>query len=217
MGLILIKVAIIEDHSLVLESLKKLLATIEDIEVVGVATDGSSGLEIVDKQKPDVLVLDVRLPDVPASKVISSIRNTSPDTRVLCLSSFDSIYEISEVLFEGASGYLLKQASADEFISAIRSVNNNGMVLDPNITRKLMDYKQLDDGNDRDAAPLTKREKEILELISKGLSNKQIATNLSISEDTVKTHISRMFSKLDVHNRVEAVASGIRLGILKIE
>ena len=212
-----VRVYLIDDHELVLSSLVNLLNAYDWIEIVGSSSSGKTGLDEVLALKPDVCVLDVRLPDSDAAEIIATIKANAPATAVLCLSSFDSKYEISEMIRAGASGYLLKHVSADEFVNAIEQVSRGVTVLHPEIARKIIEVSR--DGEERGLIlkHLTEREIEVLRAIGLGLSNREISARLFLSEDTVKTHISRILSKLRVRNRVEAVAAAIRLGILEPE
>lgn len=210
-----IKIVLIEDHSLVLESLKRLLGTVDRYDVVAACNNGATGVEAVKQNKPDICILDVRLPDMPSTKVLEEIKKVSPSTKVVCLSSFDSIYEIEELLSQGASGYLLKNITSENFFSAIDSVYQGGFVVDPQIAQKL--YERKSSQTNGMAATLTEREMEVLNLIARGYSNKQIAKELSIKEDTVKAHISNIFSKLDVRNRVEAVAVALKNDLIRLD
>lgn len=212
-----VRVYLIDDHELVLSSLVNLLEGFDTIEVVGSSTSGREGLEAVLATKPDVCVLDVRLPDASAAEIIATIKERAPETRVLCLSSFDSKYEISETIAAGASGYLLKHVSAAEFVNSIMQVVRGGTVLHPDIARKIIEVSR--DGVERRLAlkHLTAREVEILRLVGLGLSNREISSRLFLSDDTVKTHVSRILNKLNVRNRVEAVAAAFRLGIIEPE
>lgn len=211
-----IKVILIDDHSLVLESLKSLLSHYEDIEVIGVSTTGRDGIHFIEKNRPDVCVLDVRLPDMSGVEVINRIRKVSDEISVLCLSSFDSKYEISEMISAGASGYLLKHVTAEEFINAIRMVHKGSIVLHPDIARKILEYSRTLKDKETLINKLSSREIEVLRLMWKGMSNKEIANYLYLSEDTIKTHVSRIFQKLNARNRVEAIAEGIKLGIIEV-
>lgn len=210
-----IKIVLIEDHSLVLDGLKKLLGTVEKYEVVASCNTGAEGIMAVKEKHPDVCILDVRLPDLPSTRVLEEIRRNSPKTKVLCLSSFDSIYEIEELLMQGASGYIMKNITSENFFSAIDSVHQGGFVIDPQIARKLYEKKTRENKDIK--APLTRREMEVLNLIARGYSNMQIAVHLSIKEDTVKTHISNIFSKLNARNRVEAVAVALKNELIRLD
>lgn len=210
-----ITVVIIDDHSLVLESLHKLLLAYDDIEVVGTATSARDGIDIIKEKQPDVCVLDVRLKDLPGPEAVNLIKQASRRTAILCLSSFDSKYEISEMISAGAAGYLLKHVSAEEFLNSIRMVKNGSAVLHPEIARKILEHSETIKEKDELLNKLTTREIEVLELIGKGLSNKEIANSMHISEDTVKTYISRIFQKINVKNRVEAVAIALKHGVIQ--
>lgn len=205
-----IKVGIIEDHLIVLDGLKRLISTDPEFVVVFAVELGEKGIENCIIKKPDIVILDVRLPDLEAHSVARSIIENSPETKVICLSSFDSIYEVTELLRTGVQGYILKSIPSDDFLKIIKTVFNGGSYIDPQIASKLNHFHSHKDTKNI----LSDREIEILILIAAGLSNKQIGRKLSISEDTVKSHISNIIRKLEVNNRVEAIVLAIQQGII---
>lgn len=206
-----IKVAIIDDHAIVLEGLTKLFNLSEEFEVVFSTTDGHNAFQVFSDLEIDLLILDVRIPGLDTSKLIRSLKNKRPELKILCLSSFDSPYEVAELLKSGAHAYVIKTASVEEIMNAARRILNGGLYIDPQL--KTLDSPQKFDEILR--KKLTERENEIARLILKGFSNKEISRLLQISESTVKTHIKKIMEKLNVKNRAELVSEVLRDGLVR--
>jgi DNA-binding NarL/FixJ family response regulator len=204
-----IRIGIIEDHKIVLEGLRSILKESEKFEVVFASSTGGEGLRNALELKPDIVLLDVRLPDEPAVKIAEKITSNSSCTKIICISSFDSLYEITELMRAGISAYVLKDTTAMKLFKIIEMVNSGGTYIDERLTFKLFEIGQNKTGN-----VITPREAQIIYLASLGKTNKEIAYDLKISEDTVKTHISKIIKKLGASNRTEAVVIAIRDGII---
>jgi DNA-binding NarL/FixJ family response regulator len=190
----------------------------ENIEVVGEAADGTAVLELVGDLNPDVVLIDVVMPNQDGIETTRDIKDTYPNVGVVVLSGHDEQQFIFDALKAGASGYLLKTADLDEVVSTVRSVAAGQAKIDPAVAARVLDEFQ----NYQKAEvsevfqPLTPREREILSLMSQGLPNKTIAARLSISERTVTTHVANIYSKLQVNNRVSAIQEAMRRRILDL-
>lgn len=208
-----IRIGIIDDHAIVVEGLTRLFESIEFIETVFATTDGQEGQRLAFEKDIDLLILDVRIPGFETARLVRMLKKARPDVKVICLSSFDSPYEVAELLDSGASGYLIKSASLEEILTAIRKVIEGKIYLDEQlkIFQGDMEVKRILQKK------LTHREIEIARLIVRGMSNKEISVQLNISEATVKTHIKNIMEKLDAKNRAEIVFALLREGMLHEE
>jgi DNA-binding NarL/FixJ family response regulator len=215
-----ITVALIDDQELVRTGFRMILESEDDIEVVGEAADGRSGLELIRSRRPDVALMDVRM---PAMDGVEATRRLSEScrTRVIIVTTFDLDEYVFSALQHGASGFLLKDAPADQLVAAVRVVASGEALLSPSITRRLIERFQTDgtapapstDGTGFD--DLTDREAEVLVELARGLSNAEIAEKLFVSETTVKTHVGRVLTKLGVRDRVQAVVMAYESGIVR--
>jgi DNA-binding NarL/FixJ family response regulator len=180
------------------------------MQVVAEAGDGEEAQSLIHKHKPDVAVLDIQMPKASGIEVTRWVRSNSPEVGVLILTSYDDDPYVMAVLQAGANGYVLKTAKADELIQAVRDVNEGKSALDPNITRKLMSsiFKATEN---KPGESLTDRELDVLRLAAKGLTNKAIGVQLSISDRTVQRHLAHIFSKLQANSRTEAVMRAVSL------
>ena len=208
----MIRVCLVEDQNLVREGLRALLALNKDIEVVGEAADGEEGLEVIEREKPDVVLLDLRMPKLDGLGVLKQIR-----TPALILTTFDDDKMLFEAVRAGAKGWLLKDVSLERLTAAIRTVAAGGTCIEPVITERIV--RALDgSGASFESAPLpeplTDREKTILRFLAGGYSNREISELLKISDGTVKNHISSVLSKLGVRDRTRAVLRAIDLGLI---
>jgi DNA-binding NarL/FixJ family response regulator len=209
-----IKVVIADDQELVRTGFRKILESEPDIEVVAEAGDGAEAVEQALLRRPDVLLLDIRMPRVDG---LEAARRLAGKVRVLILTTFDPNEYVYEALRAGASGFLLKDAPADELVRAIRVVAAGEALLSPSITRRLIEeFARRPPPSERPAglAHLTTREFEILKLVAGGLSNAEIASELYLGETTVKTHIGRILQKLDLRDRVQAVVLAYESGLV---
>jgi DNA-binding NarL/FixJ family response regulator len=210
-----IRVVIADDQRVVREGLTMLVGLIGDVEVVGTAGDGGEAVELARDTRPDVVLMDLRMPEVEGAEATRRIRATLPDTQVLVLTTYADDESLFPALQAGARGYLTKDASAEEIEDAIRSVAAGRTHLDPAVQERLVGaVLEASSGTD---APLpdqlTAREAEVLKLIATGLSNAEIATALFLSGATVKTHINHIFAKTGARDRAQAVRYAYQHGI----
>ncbi len=196
----MIRVVVVDDHVIVRSGLEQLLGTTDDIELVGTAADGEAALAVVAEQRPDVVLMDLSMPGVDGVEATRRLAAEHPSSRVLVLTSFSDRSRILDALSAGADGYLLKHTEPDQIVAAIRAVYDGGSPLDPKAARALLESRRVRDP----ALDLTDREVEVLRLVHSGLSNKQIARKLGISERTVKAHLTRVFQRLGVADRTQA-------------
>ncbi len=210
-----IRVLLADDHAVVRAGIRQFLEQAGDIQVINEASDGEMAVEMIARMAPDVAVLDIQMPKATGIEVSRRIRANRWPIGVLILTSYDDDPYISAVLKTGANGYVLKTASPDEIIHAVRDVYQGKSVLDAEILPKVM--AQIANPN---PAPvyesLTDREIEILSLVAEGLTNKVVGIKLKISDRTVQVHISRIFEKLQAASRTEAVMRGVSLGLIQL-
>ena len=203
-----IRILVADDHAIVRVGLVALLGRIPDFEVVGEASNGSVALSKAMKLAPDVAVLDLVMPKMDGVETTAALREKSPSTKVLILTSFGTSEDLSRALDAGATGAILKNAANSELVSAIRRVAAGKRVVSPEIENML--------ASDPPVPDLSPRQHEILESITRGLTNSQIAQQFDISPESVKTHISKLFEKLGAASRSEAVSIALRRHLLKI-
>jgi len=204
-----IRVMVIEDHLMVRQGIVALLAMQRDLQVVAEAGDGESALEVFREQRPDVTLVDLRLPKKDGVAVIRTLREESPRSRFLVLTTYDGEDEISQALQAGASGYLLKGASRTELSEAIRAIHAGRRYIPPELAERVLPRPPGDS--------LTDRELEVLSGIARGLGNKEIGAELGISESTVKGHVNNVLGKLGVTDRTKALLVAIRRGLVRVE
>ncbi len=216
-----IKLVLADDHAVVRSGTRELLEQQPDLKIVGEASNGEEAVSMAQDLQPDVIVMDVRMPKMTGIEATRRIKAESPDVKVLVLTAHDDDEYVFALLQAGANGYLLKTAEIEEVVRAIRTVAAGQSALAPEVTGKVVAQfasgKSLPDvmTNTQDQYDgLTERELGILELVSKGLSNKQIGKKLYISDRTVQAHLSNIFSKLGVNSRTEAVMHAVRKGWL---
>ena len=196
----MIRLAVVDDHVIVRNGLQQLLATTDDIELVGMAANGLEALALVAELEPDVVLMDLSMPEMDGVEATKRIVAEHPGVRVLVLTSFSDQSRIMDALRAGAEGYLLKHSEPDDIAAAIRAVHAGGSPLDPKAARVLLDSRRTTSDSDN----LTDREREVLLLVRDGLANKQIARKLGISERTVKAHLTNVFQRLGVTDRTQA-------------
>ena len=212
----MIRVAVVDDQGMVRRGLVSLLGMEPDIEVVGEAGDGEAAIQLIEREKPDVALLDIRMPVMDGIEAMRRLTAAGVTTRLLALTTFDLDEYVFEALRAGASGFLLKDASVEELAAAIRTIAGGEAVLAPTVTRRVIDAfarnapKKQDPGR---LAELTPRELDVLWLVAKGLSNAEIADELVLTPATVKTHVSSLLSKLDLRDRVHAVIVAYETGL----
>ena len=213
----MIRVLIADDQALVRTGFRVILDAEPDLEVVGEAGDGSETVELVPRKRPDVVLMDIRMPNLDGIEATRRLTALPRAPRVLMLTTFDLDEYVYEALRAGASGFLLKDAGADELLHAVRVVAAGEALLSPSITRRLIaDYARRPPASEQPAAlaELTPRELEVLRLLARGLSNGEIARELVLGEATVKTHVARVFQKLDLHDRAQAVVLAYETGLV---
>ncbi|GGN42545.1 DNA-binding NarL/FixJ family response regulator [Actinoplanes campanulatus] len=214
-----IRVVLVDDQVLVRTGFRMILDETEGIEVVGEAGDGAAAVEVSARTRPDVVLMDVRMPGVDGITATGRIRALSPAPRVIILTTFDLDDHLFAGLRAGASGFLLKDTLADDLIAAVRVVASGEAVTAPTATRRLIAHYVAAPATgparaDHRLDPLTAREREVLTLIARGLSNAEIAGSLRVSEGTVKTHIGRILAKLGLRDRIQAVILGYECGLV---
>ena len=216
-----IRILLADDHAVVREGTKSLLEHEDDLEVVAEAGDGKKAVQLAIRQRPDVVIMDFAMPKLNGIEATRQIKAIDPTIAVLVLTAYDSEQYIFAFLEAGAAGYLLKDVHIDELANAIRSVHAGESILHPVIARKVINRFAQPAGKrsseENALAPLTERELEVLKLAAKGMSNHEIALELSISVRTVQTHLANIFNKMSVGSRTEAVVSGLKRGWLTFE
>lgn len=205
----MIRLVIVDDHPVVRGGLRDTFVNVEDIIVVGEAGDGRDGVECAVELAADVVLMDLRMPGTDGVTATAILRKRLPDTRVLILTTFDSESDVLHAIEAGASGYLLKDALPDELIEAVRAAARGEAILAPTVTQHLMGHVRRPT-----TGVLTNREKQVLELVANGHSNREAATALFIGEASIKTHLQHIYDKLGVRDRASAVAEGYRRHLL---
>jgi two-component system, NarL family, response regulator LiaR len=215
-----IRIFIADDHAVVREGTRTLLEREDDMEVVGEAADGEEAVFRMEKLKPDVAILDISMPKLSGIEVTRKIKSVLPATAVLILTAYDNDEYIFAVLEAGAAGYLLKDIPGKEIVEAVRSVHSGESVLHPSVARKVI-KRAIDttakSGQESAAVELSEREQEVLRMIAKGFSNKDIAEALVISSRTVQGHINKIFQKLNVGSRTEAIFQSVKKGWISFD
>lgn len=212
-----IRILIADDHALVREGTRRILEAEPDIEVVGEAADGAEAIALAEELAPDVVVIDIGMPVINGVEATRVIKERLPEVGVLVLTVHDDDPYVYAILEAGAAGYLLKDVHGAEVVEAVRSVRAGEAVLHPAIARKVLRRFSATGSSQANYAPLTARELEVLRLAARGLSNKQIGTELGLSARTVQVHLGRIFHKLRVASRTEAVIEGLRRGWFRLE
>jgi NarL family two-component system response regulator LiaR len=206
-----IKVMIVDDHPVVRDGLKNMLLAFDDLELAGQAESGRVALAFCHQNTPDVILMDIMMPDVDGIQATRAILDQYPQVKILILTSYPKDDLVQEALESGAIGYLLKNASIDSLANAIRSAYSGQPTLAPEVTKALMRIKT---GPLKLGSDLSKREQEVLALIVEGLSNDEIAERLVISPATARHHVSACIEKLNASNRAQAAALAIKLGLV---
>ena len=210
-----IRALIVDDHPVTREGLRTALELSDDVVVVvGEAASGEEALSRVAELTPDVVFMDVRMPGIDGIEATRRIRQASPETKVILITIDESRGAVSEAIQAGVSGYLLKDASADALVDAAQKAVEGGAVIHPQLTRTFIEEVHLTE-SPAEQAPLSKREREILQKIANGATTKEVANDLGISPHTVKTHLERIFEKLGANDRAQAVAIAIRTGLVQ--
>ena len=211
-----IRILIADDHPIVREGLATVLNQEEDLEVVGLAENGLEAVARARKLCPDIILMDLQMPEMDGVEAIQKIKEEAPDIGIIILTTYDAEDYIFRGIEAGARGYLLKDSTPGEVLKAIRSVHKGESLIQPRVASRLLDrFSQLARAPDTGEI-LSPRELEVLQLMAKSSVNKEIATELLIGESTVKTHIVHIFNKLGVKGRTEAVAEAARKGIIRL-
>jgi DNA-binding NarL/FixJ family response regulator len=212
-----VRVLIVDDDELMRAGLRGVLASDGGIEIAGEADDGRDAVYWTRKLTPDVVLMDVRMPDVDGITATRAVLEAEPDTRVMILTTFEDDDYIFGALNAGASGFLLKRTRPEDLIAAIHTIASGDSLLSPSVTSRVIERMARqpapDAGRDARLNELTRREREVLDLLARGLSNAEIAAALVIEESTVKTHVKRVLVKLDVRDRVQAVIFAYESGL----
>lgn len=211
----MIDILVVDDHPVVREGLAAILDAQDDMNVVGEAGDGEQALHIYRAAHPDVVLMDLAMPNVDGVQAIQRIREFDPEARVVVLTAYDTDERILQAVEAGARGYLLKGSPRDEIFRAIRVVHLGGSLLEPAVAGKLLNRVGDILRGEAVAEELTPREQDVLNLMARGFRNKEIALELSITERTVKFHANAIYRKLDVGGRTEAVSKALQKGLVK--
>jgi len=207
-----VRVLLADDHLVVRAGLRAMLDPVPDLEVVGEAGDGAEALSLAGSLRPDVVLMDLRMPGTDGVTATARLRELHPRVSVLVLTTYDTDADILRAIEAGATGYLLKDATRDELLGAIRSAAAGRSILASGVASRLL-------GRMRAPArsALSAREIEVLELVARGRTNKEIARRLHLSEATVKTHLLHVFSKLQVEDRTQAVTTALEAGVIRLD
>ncbi len=213
-----IRLLLVDDHTIVRAGIRVLLETESDMEIIGEAETGRQALEMIAEQEPDVVVMDIAMPEMDGFEATRRIKAEHPDCAVLVLTMYDNEQYFFEALAAGAAGYVPKKAAPVALVNAIRAVQGGGVYLHPTVTRPLVeDYlRRVEEGGEKDTYDgLTEREREVLTLIAEGDTTQGIALALNISVKTVERHRANIMEKLNLHNRVELTKYAIRKGLIE--
>jgi DNA-binding NarL/FixJ family response regulator len=219
-----IRVLLVDDQQLVRTGFRMILADEEGIEVVGEAADGKAAVEAAGRLRPNVVIMDIRMPvmdGVEATRrLVQSGDGAGDGPHILILTTFDADEHVVEAIRAGASGFLLKDTTPEAFVEAVRTVAAGEALLAPSVTRRLLDrfrdrFPGAPDPRDARLEPLTEREREVLTLVARGLSNREIADRLTLAEPTVKAHVSHVLLKLDLRDRAQAVVLAYDVGLVR--
>jgi NarL family two-component system response regulator LiaR len=209
----MIRVLIVDDHSVVREGLRAFLELQDGLQIVGEAADGEEAIAQAQVLRPDVVLMDLLMPKLDGVAAMRALRTQAPDMKVIVLTSFLDDERLLPAIQAGAAGYLLKNAQPSELARAIRAAHDGDAVLDPTVAAQLV--RAIADGSRLTKEDeLTRREREVLELLARGRSNKRIAYELGISEKTVKTHVGHLFAKLGVTDRTQAALLAVQRGLV---
>jgi DNA-binding NarL/FixJ family response regulator len=223
----MIRVLLVDDQTLIRQGIRLLLEIESDIEVVGQAVNGREALQLAETLHPDVILMDVRMPEMDGVAATRELSLRFPDVKVIILTTFEDDETVFEGLKAGARGYLLKDISSEEMAEAVRKVAAGEALIQSRITRKVLaEFSRLASATDRQTSsrtggvsnalpvPLTEREQEVLQALARGLSNREIAVQLVITEGTVKNHVSSLIEKMGVRDRTQAVLKGQEIGLI---
>ena len=211
-----IKILVVDDHPVIREGIASMLKREPDFKIVGEATNGLEAIERVRELSPDVVLMDLRMPEMDGVEAMTKIREEKPEVKFIILTTFSDDEYIFKGIAAGARAYLLKDAPRDELFSAIRAVSRGESQIQPVVASRVLDKLAELSKKTPSAETLSEREIEVLRLMASGVSNKDIADQLSITQSTVKTHITSIFQKLNVTTRTEAVTTALRKGMIQL-
>lgn len=209
-----IRVMLVDDHTVLRDGMRSILEFEDDIEVTAEAVSGDEAFNTIRESKPDVILMDINLPDIDGVEVTTAVKSRFPEIKVLVLTMHSHDEYFMSAIRAGADGYLLKDVPSNEVIQAIRTVARGESIIHPSMTKKLLDFHQ--EQNNSQVSELTEREKETLALLVEGLTNKDIAERLNISDKTVKIHVSNIFKKLNVKSRSQAVIHAVQYQLVPL-
>lgn len=225
-----IRVLLVDDHAILREGIRYLLSASGEVDVIGEAPDGVEALEMVDRLRPDAVLMDIAMPRMNGIEATTELKRRHPHLPVLILSMYDSEEYVLPILKAGASGYVLKRAAAQELVSALKAVVAGQVILHPDVARTVMENLNQEgrtvanqsgstagDGMHPHLEQLTEREREVLTLIARGLTNQQIGDKLFISIKTVQAHRANLMEKLDLHDAVELTKFAIKTGLVSLD
>jgi len=212
-----IRVLIVDDHTIVRKGIRALLTEIAGIEVVGEAADGQEAVAQANSLRPDVILMDLAMPNMDGIEATRQIKTSQPESRILVMTSFATDDKVLPAIKAGALGYLLKESAPEDLVQAIQQIHRGESSLHPTIARKVL--QEITHPSDRPPTPdpLTKREAEVLLLVAQGLSNRDIARKLNISDPTVRSHVSNIMSKLHLATRIQAALYALREGLVSLD
>jgi NarL family two-component system response regulator LiaR len=213
----IIRVMVVDDHPVVRRGMKSLLEEEEDIELVGEAVNGRDALEKVELLKPDVILMDLVMPEMSGIEAIEKINASHPDIRILVMTSFAADDKVFPSIKAGALGYMLKDSDPEDLIRMIRQVYRGELSIHPTIARKVIQELNRPAKEPLTPSPITEREEEILQLLAQGMDNQDIAARLVVRDATVRTHVSNILRKLQLANRVQATLYALRTGLTSLE
>ena len=211
-----VRVLVVDDHAIVRKGIRALLATEQSIQVVGEAANGSEAVALAQSLRPDVILMDIVMPEMDGLEAIRRITEQQPEIRILVLTSFAGVDMVLPAIKAGALGYLLKDSGPQELVQAIQQVHRGNSSLHPAIARKLLQEISEPSSSGPDVGSLTEREVTVLKLVAQGFSNRDIANELTVSEATVRTHVSHILAKLDLSSRTQAALYALRRGIVSL-
>lgn len=213
----MLKLLIVDDHAIFREGLRTLLDLEDDFDVIGEASRGDEALTLVAEDPPDVILLDLHLPDGSGADFCADLLEVSPDSKVLILSAYEADEEVTSALVNGASGYVLKTVGGGRLAENIRAVSRGEVLLAPSVAAKVVQQlsrlQEKTDRREEALSVLTAREKEVFALASRGLKNAEIADELYLSEKTIKTHLRNIYNKLDLSSKAELRLFAVRMGL----
>ncbi|WP_088036452.1 response regulator [Evansella clarkii] len=211
----MIKIMLVDDHGVLRDGLKNILHLEEDLKVIEEAVSGEEALRKIDKAKPDIVVLDINLPDKNGVEITKEMKQKYKDVKILILTMHSHKEYFMSAIREGADGYLLKDAPSEQVVEAVRTVMRGESVIHPVMTKKLLSFHHQEEKQEKESE-LTEREKEVLVCLVEGLSNREIGEKLFISEKTVKIHVSKIFRKLNVKSRSQAVIHAVQQNLVPL-